>query len=598
MDLYLRILKFIRPYWVIFFVAIAAMVVSTIFDGVSLGMIVPVADNILSGKKIILPRHMPPFLDKFVDGLNNTSALVLLKNTAIFIIILFTLKGIATFIQGFLMNDVSQRLVRDIRNALYEKLQTLSLDYYHRAKTGVLISRITYDVVMIQTAISEALADLLYYSLQLILFTFIVFFIHARLALVALVLLPLIGLPAVRIGRLLRKISRRAQEKMADINSTLHESISGVRIVKAFSMENYEINKFRQHNQDFYRLMLDSVKKQLALGPITEFFGACAGAFVLFLGGREVIRGVISFGVFILFLGALLSLLKPFKRLGKVYTINQQALAAVKRVFEVLDSRASVTERETPHLLKNFETEIIFDRVSFKYEERLTLKEISLSIKKGEIVAIVGPTGSGKTTLVNLIPRFYDVTQGRILIDGIDVRDLSIKSLREKIGMVTQETILFNDTVRMNIAYGRPQADFSEIVSAAKIANAHDFIGHLAHGYDTVIGEHGVKLSGGERQRLAIARAILKNPPLLVLDEATSQLDSASEKIVQQALERLMQNRTVLLIAHRLSTIRNATKIVVLKDGEITGTGNHEELMQQNPLYRKLYEMQYSRIEA
>jgi len=579
--------------------AILTMVISTLFDGISLGMLVPLADNILSAKKIVLPNsHLPQFIGNLVDTFNKTSSSTLLNFAGIFIIVLFTLKGIATFIQGFLMNDISQRVIRDIRNSLYEKLQSLSLDFYNRAKTGTLISRVTYDVVWIQTAISEALADTIFYSLQLILFTIIIFFVHAKLALTSLVLLPLIGLPAVRIGKLLRKVSKRSQEKMADINTTLHESISGVRIVKAFSMEDYEIKKFKQHNRDFYHLMLDSVRKQLALGPITEFFGACAGVFVLFLGGMEVIKGVISFGVFILFLGSLLSLLKPFKRLGKVYAINQQALAAVSRVFDVLDTIPSVVEISSPRILESFEREIVFEGVDFRYEERAILKDINLKIKKGDLIAVVGPTGSGKTTLVNLIPRFYDPNEGRVLMDGINIGDLSIKSLRANIGIVTQETILFNDTVRMNIAYGRPQASFDEVVSAAKTANAHEFIIRLAQGYDTVIGEHGARLSGGERQRLAIARAVLKNPAILILDEATSQLDTASERIVQEALERLMQNRTVLLIAHRLSTIRNATKIIVLQEGEIVELGTHEELIKNELLYKKLYEMQHSKAEV
>ncbi len=592
MRLYLRLLRFVRPYWFILALAILTMIISTIFDGVSLGMLVPIADNILSGKRIVLPNRLPSFLENLVDIFNSTSPIILLKFAGIFIVVLFTLRGISTFVQGYLMNDVSQRVIRDIRNLLYEKLQSLSLDFYSRSKTGVLISRVTYDVVWIQTAISEALADLIFYSLQLILFTCIIFFIHSRLALISLILLPLIGLPAVRIGRLLRKVSRRSQEKMADINTTLYESITGARIVKAFSMEDYEIKKFKKHNRDFFHLMLNSVKKQLALGPITEFFGACAGVFVLFLGGREVIGGVISFGVFILFLGSLLSLLKPFKRLGKVYTINQQALAAVGRVFEILDETPLVVEVDAPEILRSFEKEIVFEQVSFQYEDRTVLKDINLRIKKGELVAVVGPTGSGKTTLGNLIPRFYDPTQGRLLIDGMDVKKMGIRALRANIGIVTQETILFNDTVRMNIAYGRPEASLDEVVSAAKVANAHEFIMRLSQGYDTVIGEHGARLSGGERQRLAIARAVLKNPPILILDEATSQLDSASERVVQEALERLMQNRTVLLIAHRLSTIRNAVRIVVLQDGEIIEAGTHEELMHNDLLYKKLYEIQ------
>ncbi|MGE4357008.1 MAG: ABC transporter ATP-binding protein [Candidatus Omnitrophota bacterium] len=592
MKLYLRLLKFVQPYGFILVFAVLIMVISTLFDGISLGMLVPLADNILSGKKIIIPRRLPPFLENFIEIINNTPSLTLLKITGILIIILFTLKGITTFLQGYLMNLVSQKVMRDIRNRIYEKIQSLSLDFYIRSKTGALVSRITYDVGWIQIAISDGLADFIFFSLQLLLFTFIIFFIQPKLALVSFILLPLIGLPVFRIGKMLRKISKRAQEKMAEINNSLFESISGARIVKAFSMEEYEVKRFKKHNNDFYRLIINGIKKSLILGPLTELFAACAGVFVLYLGGKEVIYGKISFGVFVLFLGSLLSILKPFKRLSRVYTINQQALSAVGRVFEILDAQPSVKEISHPYIMKSFEKEIVFENVSFSYEEKVVLKDINLKVKKGEIVAIVGPTGSGKTTLVNLLPRFYDPTEGRILIDGRDLRELSIKSLRNHIGVVTQETLLFNDTVMMNISYGKPGATLDEVISAAKIANAHEFIMQLPQGYDTLIGEHGAKLSGGERQRLAIARAVLKDPSILILDEATSQLDSSSEKVVQEALERLMQGRTVLMIAHRLSTIKNANKIVVLQNGRILAVGIHEELMDKCLLYREMYELQ------
>lgn len=592
MRLYLRLLKFVRPYIFFLLLSIFTMVISTIFDGISLGMLVPLADNILSGKKIIVPRKLPLFLENLINILNNTPSLTLLKLAGIIIIILFILKGLTTFTQGYLMNLMGQKIVKDIRNLLFEKIQFLSLDFFTRSKSGALVSRITYDVNWIQIAITNALADLIFNSFQLFLFTFIIFFIHPKLALISFVLLPLIGIPVVRIGKLLRKLSKRAQEKMAEINTALFESISGARIVKAFSMEEYEVQRFKKYNQDFYHLILSGVKKSLALGPITEFFGACAGVFVLYLGGKEVIEGNLSFGVFVLFLGSLLSILKPFKRLSGVYTINQQAIPAVGRVVEILDTQSSVKESSSPYKMKSFEREIIFENVSFAYEDKLVLKNINLKIKKGEKIAIVGPTGSGKTTLVNLIPRFYDPIEGKILIDGIDVKEMDIKSLRMHIGMVTQETILFNDTVMTNIAYGRPNASFEEIISAAKIANAHEFIMHLSDGYNTVVGEHGEKLSGGERQRIAIARAVLKNPEILILDEATSQLDSVSEKVVQEALERLMENRTVVMIAHRLSTIKEVDKIIVLQDGKIVESGSHEELMKKGSVYKELYEMQ------
>ena len=589
---YLKLLRFVRPYLAKFFVATVYMGFSAIFDGISLAMIVPLADKVLTNKKIIMPTKLPLFLASFVDKINNASPETLLNYMAVGIILLFFLKGVFGFLQGYLMSDIGQLVVRDIRAKLYAKLQTLSLEYFTHKRGGELISRITNDVKVVENAVSYGSTDLVYQTLQIVIFLFVTFFIYFKLALISIILVPLISLPIIKVGKVLRKLSKRSQEKMADINSLLYETIIGTRIVKAFNMENHEIGKFNQINQDYYRISMKSIKRLLLLSPSTEFLGCIAGIFVFFWGGREVIAGKLSFGVFGLFLGSLLSLIRPFKKLSNVNSLNQQAVAASERIYEVLETDPTVVEKINASELAGFKNSIVFDNVWFNYGSMEILKNINLEVERGQILAIVGPSGTGKTTLVDLIPRFYDPKKGRILIDGIDIKEVSLKSLRQQIGIVTQETILFNDTIKANIAYGNLFAAEKEIEQAAMQAYAHDFIKHLPAGYDTVIGDRGMKLSGGERQRIAIARALLKNPSILILDEATSQLDSEAERIVQEALDRLIQGRTVFVIAHRLSTVRAAHWIVVLDKGRIVEQGLHSELINKEGLYRRLYQIQ------
>ncbi|MDD5042732.1 MAG: ABC transporter ATP-binding protein, partial [Candidatus Omnitrophica bacterium] len=402
----------------------------------------------------------------------------------------------------------------------------------------------------------------------------------------------LISLPIIKVGKVLRKLSKRSQEKTADTNSLLYETIMGARIVKAFNMERYEIGKFNKVNMDYYKLCMKSIKRTLLLNPSTEFLGCIAGVLVFFWGGREVISGKLSFGVFGLFLGSLLSLIRPFKKLSQVNALNQQAMAASERIHEVLDAEPSVKEPVSPVRLSGFGGSIEFKDVWFSYTDTPVLKGISLEVKYGQMLAIVGPSGTGKSTMVDLIPRFYDPQEGSVFIDGRNVREFDLKSLRDQIGIVSQETILFNDTIKANIAYGKLDASDAEIEEAARRAHAHDFITKFPEGYNTVIGDRGVKVSGGERQRIAIARALLKNAPILVLDEATSQLDSASERLVQEALDRLVSGRTVFVIAHRLSTVRNANKIVVLDKGVVVEQGTHADLLGKNGLYKRLYDAQ------
>lgn len=589
---YLKLLKFVKPYLGSFSIATVCMAFSAAFDGVSLAMLVPLTDKVLTNKKIIIPGKLPQFLSGFVDKINNTEPAVLLNYMAVSILVLFFLKGLFGFFQGYLMSDIGQKVVRDIKARLYAKIQTLSLDYFTHKRGGELISRITNDVKLVENAVSYGSTDLVYQGLQVIIFTSLTFFIYFKMALLTFLLLPLIAFPIVRVGKALRKLSKRSQEKMADTNSLLYETIIGTRIVKAFNMEGYEIEKFNRVNYDYYKISMKSIKRLLILNPATEFLGCIAGVFVFFWGGREVIAGRLSFGIFGLFLGSLLSMIRPFKKLSQVNSLNQQAMAASERIHDVLETNPTVIDKPGALELAGFKNDIIFERVWFNYGDNEVLKDINLKVLRGQMLAVVGPSGTGKTTLLDLIPRFYDPARGRILIDGIDVKEVSLKSLRRQIGIVTQETILFNDTIRANIAYGNLTAGQEKIEEAAIRAHAHEFIKHLPLGYDTIIGDRGMKLSGGERQRIAIARALLKNPPILILDEATSQLDSEAERIVQEALDRLIQGRTVFVIAHRLSTVRNAHRIVVIEKGSLVEEGSHSELISRDGLYKRLYSMQ------
>jgi len=589
---YLKLLRFIKPYLGMFSLATVCMVFSAIFDGVSLAMMVPLADKVLTNKQIIIPAKLPPLLGAFVDKINSIPPLVLLNYMAVGIVILFVLKGVFGFLQSYLMSDIGQRIVRDIKAKLYAKFQSLSLDYFTHKRGGEMISRITNDVKLVENAVSYGSTDIVYQGAQVVIFFSLTMFIYAKFVIFIVPPLAILGYLIAVVGKKLRKLSKTSQEKMADTNSILYETIIGARIVKGFNMEDYEIKKFNKVNHDYYRVSMKSIKRILLLSPATEILGCIAGVIIFFLGGREVIAGKISFGVFGLFLGSLLSTIRPFKKLSQVNSLNQQAVAASERIYEVLETEPSVAESSYAKELKAFKNNVVFDNVWFNYGDNEVLKGISLDVPYGSILAIVGPSGTGKTTLLDLIPRFYDPKQGRVLIDGIDIKDVTLKSLRQLVGIVTQETILFNDTIRANIAYGKPGATDEEIKGAALQANAHDFISNLPLGYATVIGDRGMRISGGERQRIAIARALLKNPPILILDEATSQLDSESERIVQDALDRLIRGRTVFVIAHRLSTVRNATKIVVLDKGVIAESGCHDELLKSDGLYKRLYLMQ------
>jgi len=598
---YKRLLKFVIPHAWVLTLAGVCMIASSAFSGVSIGMIIPLVDNIITGKRIIIPNDvtLPPILRDLVLSVNAMTPTELLNRMTIFILMLWLLKNFFEFCQTYFMNDVSQRVIRDVKNIIYQKLLTFSLDFYSRNPTGKLMSRITYDAAIIRDAISTGFTDLLYQPIQLIVYLGLLiavkvyFSISWFLMVISMGLFLLVIYPVIKIGKRLKAISRQSQDKMADITTTLHETISGIRVVKAFSMEGYEAKKFANQNQQFYRLSMKSVKRMIVVSPITEFAGMFCIAIILWIAGKGILSGSLSAGAFITFLASMLSLMRPIKRLTNVYSINQQALAAADRIFEVLDTKPTVSEKEGALALPRIKKGIEFEDVHFKYENKVILKDIGLKVNVGEIAAFVGPSGVGKTTLVNLIPRFYDVSKGTIAVDGVDVRDCTLDSLRGQIGIVTQETILFNDTVASNIVYGSNNTSIDDIMKAAKIANAHSFIMNMPQGYDTAIGERGFRLSGGEKQRLAIARAVFKDPPILILDEATSQLDTESEILVQEAIDRMMKGRTVFVIAHRLSTIKHADRIYVLDDGRIVEVGSHDELVNIGGLYKRLYDMQF-----
>jgi len=579
------------------------MILSSTLQPISLGGFIPFIDKVMIGKDIVLPgKHVPVFISDAVSWINSVPRMKLLSMFIIFYIVLFVLRSVFMYLQQFLMREVSQRVVRDIRNLLYEKLLRLSMNFYSNSRTGTLVSRITHDTTIIQDATSEGLTDLIWQSLQFI-FSLImvisvaVFFrISVMFIFFALIIMPIIVVPLIYIGKRLRHISKRYQESMAGIHNILYEAVSGIRVIKGFSMEEYEKEKFRQENERLKKMVMKSNKRVLAVSPLTELATMVSAMVILWLGGSQVIMGNMSIGTLTVFSLSVLSLSKPVNRLSRVHNINQQALAAAARIFETLDEKVDIEDKKDARILPPVKKEIVFSGVCFKYAEKENevLTDISFRARAGEVIAFVGPSGAGKTTIVSLIPRFYDPIKGSISIDGFDIRDVSLQSLISQIGVVTQDTILFNDTVSANIAYGKKNVDSARVVDAAKTANAHDFIMEMPDKYNTIIGEKGFKLSGGEKQRLAIARAIFKNPPILIFDEATSQLDSESEKLVQEAIDRLMRGRTVFVVAHRLSTIKHADNIIVMENGKISDMGRHEELIERKGLYNKLYTMQFA----
>ncbi len=593
---YLKLLTFLKGHRKLFSIAVITMLVAGFMEVFQLSLLVPLVDVVFTRKKIVVPHHLPDFLAHIVNKINTIQpSMEFLTFLAGGFIVMLFLKNFLIFTYQYLMGEVSQRIMKDIRFRLYDNIINLSLDYFSRKRTGELISRITNDVNVVENAVSYGLTDLFRQTFILFMWLVTALTIEPQGTLYIFLLFPIIGFFVTSVGRTLKKVSRKIQETMADISSLLLETISGIKVVKGFCTENYETSRFARQNHDYYKLRIKSIKRLIVIPPITELIGGVCGAVIILMFGQRLLREELSFGVFILFFASIMEMISPIKKLGNVNALTQQALAANERIYDVLEARPTVKERPHALTLKEMQRSISIENVDFEYdhESGLVLKNINLEIKKGELVAIVGPTGTGKTTVVNLIPRFYDPTRGVVRMDGVDLKEAAFLSLRAQIGIVTQESILFNDTVRANIAYGRREATLEEIQLSAKKAFAHQFIENMPQKYDTVIGDRGFRLSGGEKQRVAIARAILKNPPILILDEATSSLDSESEKYVQEALDELMEGRTVIAIAHRFSTIKKASKIVVLEQGKIAGIGTHEALLKSCPLYERLSRMQF-----
>jgi ATP-binding cassette, subfamily B, bacterial MsbA len=600
-----RLLHYVRPYSLQVLGSVVLMSLVGLLDAFRVLLIGPIFDQVLNpGSQarqltlFTLPGMQRPFdLRQIVpEHFHNAWTVV-----AVALVSATVLKGVFDYLGTYLVNYAGFGMITDLRNDLYGALLRRSVAFFQRHPTGTLLSTIVNDIERVQFAMSTVLAEFLQQLFTLIFTAAVVVLLGGKLAWVLLLFIPIVVISARRIGHRVRHATRRGQDKLAEIQNILHETITGNRIVKAFGMELWETLRFRGAAKRLFRANLRSVSAAAISSPIMDIVGAVAIALLLWLG-RDLIRArVFTPGIFLAFIVAVFKLYEPVRKFALFYNNFQQALGASSGIFAVMDTTDEVKEKPNPVTLPPFRESVRLEGVGFAYEEdekREVLRDVNLEVRRGEVVAIVGSSGAGKSTLVHLIPRFFDVSSGRLLIDGQDVRDLSLASLRAQIGIVTQETILFNDTVRNNIAYGQPQVSTEAVLAAARAALAHDFIQQLPDGYNTTIGERGVRLSGGERQRLAIARALLKNAPILILDEATSALDSESEALVQSALANLMANRTVFVIAHRLTTIRGANRIVVLENGTIADVGTHEDLVARFGTYRRLYDLQFVELEA
>jgi subfamily B ATP-binding cassette protein MsbA len=557
--------------WPRLLAAMACMVVISTSTAATAYLIKPAMDDIFVKKDLDMLRLIP-----------------------VAVLLLYLVRGLAMFFEEYLMNLIGQNILRRLRNNVYSHIQDLPLAFFQSERTGVLMSRITYDINIVRSLVTSAVTGSVRDVLTIVGLVGVIFYQIWQLALIAFIVLPVAYFPIIHLGRRVRRNSRRCQEAVGELNAFLHETFAGAKIVKAFNREDYEKKRFAQRTAQLLRLeMRQAIARSLSV-PINEMLAGIGIALIIWYGGSHVIRGTYTTGTFLSFMAAVLMLYEPVKRLSKLNNLLQQGLAATDRIFDILEHPAEIREPDHPVALEARVHRVAFTHVFFGYNRQMVLKDIHLQVEPGEVVALVGTSGGGKTSLVNLIPRFYDVRSGAVAIDGVDVRSVSLPVLRRQIAIVTQEPILFNDTIRDNIAYGRHDAREADIVAAAQAAYAHEFITGFPDGYDTLIGELGGRLSGGQKQRLCIARALLKNAPILILDEATSSLDSESETLVQKALDNLIANRTTFVIAHRLSTISHAHRIIVILGGRIVEQGSHDQLMQLQGEYFKLRGMQFA----
>jgi subfamily B ATP-binding cassette protein MsbA len=600
-----RLLRYAIPYWWQILASVVLIAAVGALDAFKFLLIRPILDRVLNpstGSKdiqlfVIPGTHHAVYLQQLVPS-RFTNAWTMV---AVALIGSTILKGIFDYTGTYLVNHAGFGMITDLRDDLYNAIMRRSAAFFSKHTTGTLLSAIVNDIERVQYAMSTVLAEFLQQFFTFLSVAAVVVVLGGKLAWVLLLFVPLIVYSSRKVGSRVRSTTRHGQDKLAEIQNILHETITGNRIVKAFNSEKWEISRFRGAARRLFRANLRSVAATAISSPLMDIFGAIGIALLLNLGREEVKHGAMTASIFVAFITAVFSLYNPVRKFALFNNNFQQALGASTEIFKFMDIEDDVREKPRAQRLPAFANKIQFDHVSFSYgsegADARVLHDINLDVRRGEVVAIVGSSGSGKSTLVHLIPRFFDPTQGRLLIDGHDLRDVTLASLREKVGIVTQETVLFNDTVRNNIAYGQPHVAMKEVEAAARAALAHDFIKSLPKGYDEIIGERGVRLSGGERQRIAIARALLKDAPILILDEATSALDSESEALVQSALHNLISGRTVFVIAHRLSTVRRADRIVVIENGAIADIGNHEDLMAKLGTYRRLYELQFADFE-